>query len=159
MTGVLLDTHAFIWWFEHDRRLSGSAREAVAEAAEVFLSIASCWEIAIKVSRNKLAFALPIDRVIAEHLIADPAAVLSVGRRNLARARAERPVQEQGWITEWEHVIEQPTLAIVSLLLADDTESLHLKQTSPFAGVISQDERLQAMQRVQARRPRVARAS
>lgn len=82
---VLLDTHAFIWWFEHDRRLSGSAREAVAEAADVFLSIASCWEIAIKVSRNKLAFALPIDRVIAEQLGLNGFQLLPIDLHDVAR--------------------------------------------------------------------------
>ena len=99
-------------------------------------------------------FKLELDRLIAAHLIADPGTVLTVARRNLARARVERPVHEQGWISEWENIIEQPLLAIVSLLLADDAESLYLKQTSPFAGVLTQDERLQAMQRVQARRRR-----
>ncbi len=105
------------------------------------------------------AFKLELDRLIAEHLIVNPKAVLAVARRNLSRARVERPVHEQGWISEWEHIIEQPLLTIVSLLLADDPESLHLKQTSPFAGVLSQDERLQAMKRVRASRARGACAS
>ena len=51
---VLLDTHAFIWWFEDNERLSSGARQAIETAAEGFLSVASCWEIAIKVSRKKL---------------------------------------------------------------------------------------------------------
>jgi transcriptional regulator with XRE-family HTH domain len=105
------------------------------------------------------AFKLELDRFIAEHLITDPGAVLAVARRNLSRARQERPVQEQGWVAEWEHIVEQPLLAIVSLLLADDPESLHLKQTSPFAGVLSQDERLQAMERARGSRTRGAHAS
>jgi PIN domain nuclease of toxin-antitoxin system len=51
---LLLDTHAFIWWFDDDRRLSVRARDAITDATEGFLSIASCWEIGIKVSCNKL---------------------------------------------------------------------------------------------------------
>lgn len=105
------------------------------------------------------AFKLELDRLIAEHLIDNPRAVLAVARRNLDRARVERPVHEQGWISEWETILGQPLIAIVGLLLADDAESLHLKQTSPFAGVLSQAERVQAMERVRARRSRVARAS
>lgn len=104
-------------------------------------------------------FKLELDRLIAEHLIAAPAEVLDVARRNLARARLERPVQEQAWISEWESIIVQPLIDIVTLLLAGDPESLHLKQTAPFAGVLSETDRLQAMQRARNRRRGVARAS
>ena len=65
---VLLDTHAFIWWFEDDARLSVGARQAIADATEGFLSVASCWEIAIKVSRNRLTLAKPIERLVPEQL-------------------------------------------------------------------------------------------
>jgi PIN domain nuclease of toxin-antitoxin system len=82
---VLLDTHAFIWWFEHDRRLSGSAREAVAEAADVFLSIASCWEIAIKVSQNKLTLAKPIERLDPEQLGLNGFQLLQIDLDDIAR--------------------------------------------------------------------------
>jgi PIN domain nuclease of toxin-antitoxin system len=65
---VLLDTHAFLWWVEDDRRLSLRAREAIAAATDGFLSIASCWEIAIKVSRGRLKLAKPIERLVPEQL-------------------------------------------------------------------------------------------
>ena len=51
---LLLDTHAFIWWSVADPRLSAEVREAVREADQVFVSIASAWEIAIKVSLKRL---------------------------------------------------------------------------------------------------------
>ena len=105
------------------------------------------------------AFKLELDRLIAEHLLADPDSVLSVARRNLTRARVERPAQEQGWVAEWEAIIERPLLEIISLLLAVDPESLHLKQTSPFAGVLQQDERVRAMERTRNQRRPTARAS
>lgn len=53
---LLLDTHAFIWWSDADPRMSAAMRETVREADEVFVSIASAWEIAIKVSLGKLVF-------------------------------------------------------------------------------------------------------
>jgi PIN domain nuclease of toxin-antitoxin system len=65
---VLLDTHAFIWWYEDDARLSSAASQAIADAAEGFLSVASCWEMAIKASRRKLTLAKPLDRLVAEQL-------------------------------------------------------------------------------------------
>jgi PIN domain nuclease of toxin-antitoxin system len=52
---VLLDTHAVIWWFEDDARLSRRARVAIASAkSRVFVSTATAWECAIKVQAGKL---------------------------------------------------------------------------------------------------------
>jgi PIN domain nuclease of toxin-antitoxin system len=58
---LLLDTHAFLWWLEGNRRLSQKARRAVAEpATEVFVSAASAWEIATKFRLGKLPGAAAI---------------------------------------------------------------------------------------------------
>nr|VFK37622.1 MAG: PIN domain-containing protein [Candidatus Kentron sp. SD]VFK41296.1 MAG: PIN domain-containing protein [Candidatus Kentron sp. SD] len=44
---VLLDTHALLWWFTDDDRLSEAAREIIAnEENGIFVSAASAWEIA-----------------------------------------------------------------------------------------------------------------
>ena len=51
----MLDTHAFLWAIEAESNLSQAVREAIRdERNDVFLSIASLWEIAIKVSLGKL---------------------------------------------------------------------------------------------------------
>ncbi len=55
MSGLLLDTHALLWWWSNDRRLSSAALEAVADpAATVHVSAASAWEIATKHRRGRL---------------------------------------------------------------------------------------------------------
>jgi PIN domain nuclease of toxin-antitoxin system len=52
---LLLDTHALLWWFTDDGRLSATAREAIAdEKNEVFVSAVSAWEIATKQRLGKL---------------------------------------------------------------------------------------------------------
>jgi PIN domain nuclease of toxin-antitoxin system len=62
---LLLDTHAFLWSVENSPSLSASARAAIADAGnEKLLSIASLWEIAIKVSIGKLALAKPFDELV-----------------------------------------------------------------------------------------------
>ena len=62
---LLLDTHAFLWSVENSPRLSAGARAAIADAGnEKLLSIASLWEIAIKVSMGKLALAKPFDELV-----------------------------------------------------------------------------------------------
>lgn len=52
---LLLDTHAFLWWLEGNRRLSRKARSAIEEpGATVFVSAASIWEITTKYRLGKL---------------------------------------------------------------------------------------------------------
>jgi PIN domain nuclease of toxin-antitoxin system len=52
---LLLDTHALLWWWKDDPRLSKPAAAAIAdEANTVLISAASAWEIAIKHRIGKL---------------------------------------------------------------------------------------------------------
>lgn len=51
---LLLDTHVFLWWRGEPSRLKADARRAIAEARVVFVSVASAWEAAIKVSIGRL---------------------------------------------------------------------------------------------------------
>ena len=52
---VLLDTHAFLWWLDGDKRMSRRARQVIAnEETSVYLSAASAWEITTKFRLGKL---------------------------------------------------------------------------------------------------------
>ena len=52
---LLLDTHALIWAVQSPERLGENARAALtAEGAEVYASLVSLWEMAIKRSIGKL---------------------------------------------------------------------------------------------------------
>jgi PIN domain nuclease of toxin-antitoxin system len=51
---LLLDTHVWLWWQADDRRLGKGARTAIADAAAVYVSAASAWEMAIKTALGKL---------------------------------------------------------------------------------------------------------
>ena len=81
---VLLDTHAFLWWVEEDARLSRSARKTITDASEGLVSIASCWELAIKVSRGRIALSKPIGR-LGEVLAASDLRLLPVDLEDVAR--------------------------------------------------------------------------
>ena len=53
---ILLDTHALLWWFAGNMRLSGVARRAIEDDANtIFVSAASAWEITTKHRIGKLA--------------------------------------------------------------------------------------------------------
>jgi len=60
VTRLLLDTHLVLWWLNGDPRLPQAVVERVqAPEAEVFVSQASLWEMAIKVSIGRLQVDLP----------------------------------------------------------------------------------------------------
>ncbi len=52
---LLLDTHIFLWYITADSRLPMLFREAICEPKnDVFLSVASLWEIVVKYNLGKL---------------------------------------------------------------------------------------------------------
>ena len=51
---ILLDTHAFLWFLTDDSRLPAKIKDKIETDKDVFVSIASFWEIAIKNSLGKL---------------------------------------------------------------------------------------------------------
>lgn len=58
---LLLDTHAFLWWLDGDRRLSRRGRAAIGDPGnQVFVSAASAWELSTKARLGKLAGALDV---------------------------------------------------------------------------------------------------
>jgi PIN domain nuclease of toxin-antitoxin system len=60
VTRLLLDTHLVLWWLNGDPRLPQPVVERVqAPEAEVFVSQASLWEMAIKLSIGRLHVDLP----------------------------------------------------------------------------------------------------
>ncbi len=67
---LLLDTHALLWWVAGDERLPLGLRFMIAdEDADVLVSAASAWEVAIKVRSGKLdagplgqGFAVEVER-------------------------------------------------------------------------------------------------
>jgi len=51
----LIDTHIILWLAENSSNLSKTAKTAVLEeSSEKYVSVASCWEIVIKLSLDKL---------------------------------------------------------------------------------------------------------
>jgi len=70
---TLLDTHAFLWGIAGDRRMSPHARDLFIGPSNLLMSIASIWEILIKVQLGKLNLPQPagpyVIRKLAENRI------------------------------------------------------------------------------------------
>lgn len=61
MVGFLLDTHAFIWFFEEDNQLSRLADATIRNGENrIYFSMALLWEIAIKTNIGKLDIKLSV---------------------------------------------------------------------------------------------------
>jgi PIN domain nuclease of toxin-antitoxin system len=57
---VLLDTHTFLWFCQDDPLLSKAAKTLIEDPSNrKLVSIASCWEIAIKAGLGKLKLGEP----------------------------------------------------------------------------------------------------
>lgn len=65
MKGLLLDTHAFLWFATGDEALSVIAREAITTTSDVFVSAASAWEVRTKYRLGKLASAAVLAHDVA----------------------------------------------------------------------------------------------
>jgi len=64
---LLIDTHILIWFLEGNKLLSKSRRQIIANPQnDVFVSIASLWEMAIKISVGKLTLAKLLADVIKQ---------------------------------------------------------------------------------------------
>jgi PIN domain nuclease of toxin-antitoxin system len=76
---LLLDTHAFIWWDSDPVRLSPTALAACRDRANVLLlSVASVWEMQIKLQLGKLKLDLPLKDVIENQRKANSLEILPI---------------------------------------------------------------------------------
>ena len=58
---MIVDTHVFLWWAEDSPRLSKRARAVLADGDERLVwSVASTWELAIKVGAGRLRLPEPV---------------------------------------------------------------------------------------------------
>lgn len=63
----LLDTHTLIWFLSGDKNLSSKAKKAIeSTGATNFISIVSLWEIAIKISLDRLELTTSFDKIEEE---------------------------------------------------------------------------------------------
>ena len=75
---AILDTHAFLWALAGDGRMSRHAREIFAGSADLSLSMASIWEILLKVQVGKLKLPRPAGRYVIGKLAENRIEILPI---------------------------------------------------------------------------------
>lgn len=69
MTRLLLDAHALLWFVWNDARLSAAARLVIEDGQnQKLVSVATCWEIAIKCGLGKLTLGEPSEAFLTREL-------------------------------------------------------------------------------------------
>jgi PIN domain nuclease of toxin-antitoxin system len=82
----LLDTHTFVWMASAPEWLGTEARERIESPAnELFLSVASVWEIAIKSSLGKLELPAALPAFLEEQLASTRTTILDVRSEHAVR--------------------------------------------------------------------------
>jgi hypothetical protein len=93
--------------------------------------------------------ALAYHRLVAERLSDE---LLDDARRRLRRWRDRGQIQPR-WFGEWERVLDRPLPEIKKTISADTPRARALRQTSPFVGVLTEQERQRLVRAVHQRGP------
>jgi PIN domain nuclease of toxin-antitoxin system len=76
---LLLDTHAFIWWASEPQRLSQKVLTLCQDRANtLMISVASIWEMQIKLQLGRLRLTLPLRNLIESQQQANNLQVLPI---------------------------------------------------------------------------------
>jgi PIN domain nuclease of toxin-antitoxin system len=83
---LLLDTHTFLWFVFGSVQLSPTARVMIEDSSnEKVLSVASVWEVAIKVGIGKIGLTKPVEDFFSEQLSRSGIRLLPIELRHAAR--------------------------------------------------------------------------
>lgn len=83
---ILFDTHAFLWLDGNVSKLSQKAKEICDdESNSLILSVASAWEMQIKLQIGKLKLKMPLHEIIASQQISNNVQILPITLHHVYR--------------------------------------------------------------------------
>ncbi len=120
---ILLDTHIFLWMMDEPERLSSSANALLRDFDnELFISVASVWEIQIKLNLRKLNLSQPLPVLIQSQREANKIQILPIELRHVY-ALSDLPPHHRDPFDRL--LIAQTQSEKISLLTADAAFSLY----------------------------------
>jgi excisionase family DNA binding protein len=78
-------------------------------------------------------------------IVRDPDAAVAVARKNLEGMRERARGQSVVWLDEWARLIDGPLLRLLATLTSPSPKGRELRQNSPFAGAVGEEERLRVL--------------
>ena len=128
------------------------ALDALGEDVVVATRRRSPHDSEARLERREDRVSLELHRAVAIKLMNDPDAVLRGVPRNLERLRSRvQGASAASWLDEWAELGQTGDLGgFVNVMLGTDQRSVNMRQTSPFLGVLTQLERLAAIERARS---------
>lgn len=92
-----------------------------------------------------------LHRALLGPLLGDPDTVLARARANITRWRGAHRADgmTQAWLSEWDRLLDAGVDEVSEVLGSRTPRAVELRSNSPFAGVLSEDERLALLQSFQ----------
>lgn len=87
---------------------------------------------------------------IAGVVVRSPGTAMDLARANLATMRAARGPVDNPWLDEWQRLLDGPVEAVLQALTSPTPRARELRQNSPFARALDQDERRAVLSRFAA---------
>lgn len=105
-----------------------------------------------KLERREDRVALELHKAVAKKLIDNPYEILSLAPANISLLRSRVRGQASNQLLDfWEQLIYSQQLGkLIDVMLGSDTFSINMRQTSPFAGILTETERLEAIEKARS---------
>ena len=69
---LLIDTHALLWFFADDPQLSDQAAHMIESLDHIkYVSVASIWEIVLKLAKGRLSLSAKFDEIFPARLLSN----------------------------------------------------------------------------------------
>jgi PIN domain nuclease of toxin-antitoxin system len=120
---LLLDTHAFLWLASDITKLSPNVQRLLSnEENEIYLSVASLWEMSIKLGMGKLHIGKPLAQIVIEQQQVNHIQLLAIHASH-ALAVQELPPHHKDPFDRM--LVAQARLELMTLLTEDATLKLY----------------------------------
>jgi hypothetical protein len=125
---------------ERMRRLRERRRAAGLKAVVAWVPKEPREQPAYSSHRLLEARSLAMHAVIARKIEHDPT-LLAIAHRNIERWSARWKDGPPAWLKEWQEVLKQPWQHIAAIITEPTEHGARVRQSSPFAGVLTNEER------------------
>ena len=81
---IILDTHAFLWFIQGNDKLSAVAKSSIENLDnQKLVSVASLWEIAIKISIGKIEIGMTLEKLLQREIYGNSFGLLNIDAMSL----------------------------------------------------------------------------
>ncbi len=92
---LLLDTHVFLWWATEPAKLPPNiVRMCEDPANRMLLSVASVWEMQIKIQRRRLSLLCPLSEIVEKQCGDNSVRLLPIEFRHVMRLAELPPIHK-----------------------------------------------------------------